>query len=520
MPKLPSLETNELVERAKAGRTSEELFRLLVDSVRDYAIFMLDPSGCVTTWNPGARRIKGYADDEILGRHLSTFYPEADVKAGKCEMELEVASQVGRFEDEGWRLRKDGTRFWANVIISAVRDERGELVGFSKVTRDLTERVRTEEERAARLAAEQANRAKDEFLAMLGHELRNPLAPIVTALQLMKLRGGGELTREQEIIERQVKHMTTLVDDLLDIARVTRGMLELRRRRVEMRAVLAKAIETSSPLLEQRQHHLAVDSPAGEAIVVDGDEARLAQVITNLLVNAAKYTDPGGHIDLTMRRDGADVVVEVKDDGNGIPAEILPVVFDLFVQGAQTPERSTGGLGIGLTLVNRLVALHGGTVGVHSPGIGQGSTFTVRLPLAPPEPSEDEKRISERRGRLAANARRVLVVDDNDDARDLLGDLLAAKGHEVRTAPDPAAALAEARVFAPDVAVLDIGLPGMDGYELARALRDLAPSSSMKLVALTGYGQPSDVERSRAAGFDMHLVKPVDVEKLLACIES
>ena len=245
----------------RVASQNRELFRLLVESVRDYAIFMLDAEGHVTTWNIGAERIKGYRATEILGRHFSIFYPEEEVRAGKCAYELEVAEREGRFEDEGWRIRKDGTRLWANVIISAVRDDAGHLIGFSKVTRDLTERKRGEEERAALLAAEQANHAKDAFLAMLGHELRNPLAPILTALQLLALRSGGALTKEELIIERQVHHMIRLVDDLLDVSRITRGKLELKRDRIYLGDVLAKAIETASPLLEQRMHELTVHQP-------------------------------------------------------------------------------------------------------------------------------------------------------------------------------------------------------------------------------------------------------------------
>jgi PAS domain S-box-containing protein len=373
-----------MTQQLVLGAHSEELFRLLVESVRDYAIFLLDPSGHVATWNTGAERIKGYRADEIIGRHFSAFYPAHEVAAGTCERELELAAREGRFEDEGWRLRKDGSRFWANVIISAVRGRRGELIGFSKVTRDLTERKAVEEERAARHAAEQANRAKDEFLAMLGHELRNPLAPIVTALQLMKLRGQGNLTREQQVIERQVNHMVRLVEDLLDVSRIAKGKLVLKKQVVDVRDIVARAIEIAGPLIEQRRHRVQVDAPPHE-ITVDADEGRLTQIFTNLVTNAAKYTNSGGHLQITVREDkreeDREVAVGVTDDGVGIEPALLPRVFDLFVQGHQSAERAAGGLGIGLTLVRTLTQLHGGTVTAHSDGPGRGSTFTVRLPI-------------------------------------------------------------------------------------------------------------------------------------------
>ena len=495
----------------------EELFRMLVESVRDYAIFLLDPSGRVVTWNAGAERIKGYHADEIIGRHFSAFYSEQEVAAGTCELELEIAAREGRFEDEGWRVRKDGSRFWADVVISAVRDRRGELIFFSKVTRDLTERRAMEEERAARLAAEQANRAKDEFLAMLGHELRNPLAPIVTALQLMKLRGDGTLSKEQQVIERQVSHMVRLVEDLLDVSRISKGKLVLKTQHVDARDVVARAIEIAGPLLDQRRHHVKVDAPPQE-ITALADEGRLTQIFTNLVTNAAKYTPPGGHLQIAVRQEGHEVVVRVIDDGVGIEPQLLPRVFDLFVQSHQSAERAAGGLGIGLTLVRTLVQLHGGTVTAHSDGTGHGSTFTVRLPMVNPADRKPPPGASgglPRPRRPAARAYRVLVVDDNEDALVLLGEALAAAGHEVRTASGPAGALELARQWRPEIAILDIGLPDMDGYELAARLRAELGGSAPRLFALTGYGQHSDRVRIREAGFDAHFVKPVEVQRLL-----
>ena len=504
-------------EETAVGFDSREVLRRLIDSVADYAIFMLDSEGRIATWNNGAQRIKGYAASEIIGKHFSTFYPPEDV--AKCDYELEQARAVGRFEDEGWRVRKDGSQFWANVVISAVRGEHGELIGYSKVTRDLTERRQAEEQRAARQAAEQANRAKDEFLAMLGHELRNPMAPILTALDLLRLRSECP-SRELEIIERQVQYMNHLIEDLLDISRVTRGKLVLKRKRVDLRAVVTSAIEVASPLFEQRHHHLDIETPP-EPIHVEGDEARLIQVFSNLLTNSAKYTDPGGHIKIRFRTVDGQAAVDIVDDGRGISADLLPRVFDLFIQGNQSNEREAGGLGLGLAVVRALVGLHHGAVEAHSAGPGHGSTFTVHLPIA--EAAVEEAPAPRPRSTAFGHVgppRRILLVDDNDDARELLVDALGSVGHEVRGAADPVEALELLQTFSPEIAVLDIGLPVMDGYELATRLRSAMSSSVPRMIALTGYGQPQDEARSAAAGFDVHLVKPVDVRRLLGQIAS
>ncbi|MFT3770924.1 MAG: response regulator [Minicystis sp.] len=390
--------------------------------------------------------------------------------------------------------------------------------------RELTARVATHLQLAAlrqsadqaRREAEAANRLKDEFLAMLGHELRNPLAPIVTALYLMRLRGGSAVERERAVIERQVKHLAQLVDDLLDVSRITRGKIELRRQRVEIAEVVAKAIELSSPLLEQRRHHLTVLVPA-RGLAIDGDPTRLAQVISNLLANAAKYTEAGGHIEVRAERDrGGDVVLHVRDDGIGIVPEMLPRIFELFMQERQALDRSQGGLGLGLAIVRSLVALHGGSVAAHSEGRGRGSDFTVRLPAldpAIPSPSGPAPVIASNRAPVSA-ARRILVVDDNRDAAVLLAESLSELGHTVYVAHDGPSALRMAEEQIPEIGVLDIGLPVMDGYELARRLREQPALGRIRLIAVTGYGQQEDCRRSEEAGFDAHLVKPVPLDRL------
>ena len=377
-----------------------------------------------------------------------------------------------------------------------------------------------EENRAARAAAEGASQAKDEFMAMLGHELRNPISPIVTALQLMKLRGDVKSTKEQNVIERQVQHLVRLVDDLLDISKITRGKVQLDKRPLELSAIVAKAVEMASPLFEQRGHHFSVSVPR-LGMRLDADETRLAQVIANLLTNAAKYTEPGGNITLRAWRDGHEVVVQVKDDGVGIPRELLPRVFDLFVQGYRASDRGQGGLGIGLALVRNLVSLHHGTVTALSDGPGCGSEFVVRLPVVreahAPEPTSAQA--APREPARCALPRRVLVVDDNEDAAELLAEMLDQVGHEVAVATDGPRALAMLDAFQPEVAVLDIGLPVMDGYELAVKLRERLVDVPLRLIAVTGYGQDHDRARSRKAGFELHFVKPLHPDKLITAIE-
>ncbi len=360
-----------------------------------------------------------------------------------------------------------------------------------------------------RLRAESASRAKDEFLAMLGHELRNPLSPILTATQLMRLRGEAVFEKERTVIERQVKHMSRLVDDLLDVSRITRGKVELRRRPLEIADVIAQAVEIASPALEERAHALAVDV-AGNGMVVHADPNRLAQVIGNLLHNAAKYTPHGGSIRVTAHATDSTVAVSVRDSGIGIDPALLPHVFDLFVQGRQGIDRAAGGLGLGLAIARTLVELHGGTIHARSAGEGQGSEMVVELPrYANTRPMV---RSSQSGTYVLGDTRpcRVLVVDDNEDAAFLFSEALRKLGHQVVVAHDGPSALEVARVQPPEIAFLDIGLPVMDGYELGRRLRELG-GAGPKLVAVTGYGHSSDRVRSREAGFDLHLVKPVDL---------
>lgn len=774
-------------EKQRARREAEQL-RLIVQGTIDYAIFMLDPHGHVATWNAGAERIKQYTADEIVGRHFSTFYPQEVIDQGWPGYELKVAAAEGRFEDEGWRVRKDGTTFWANVVITAVKDDHGGLLGFTKVTRDLTGRRQAEadarrlaEESAARWVAHDererlrvtlasigdavistdaegrveflnpvaegslgwasgeaagrplgdvfrilnertrqpvespvakvlregvvvglanhtvliskdgaerpiddsaalavlvdfdstlqkvaslavphfadwvsvdvledtgslrrvavahvdpakvqlahdlhrrfppdpsarpgvwnilrtgkpelvpeitdamlvasvkddellgvvrelglksyigvplavrgkpvgvltfivaesghgydetdlavamdlagraaiaventqlyrelrdADRRKDEFLAVLAHELRNPLAPIRNGLQVLRLAGGGgEMVAEaRSMMERQLAHMVRLVDDLLDVSRITRNKLDLRRERVALATVIHAAVETSRPLIKQSGHTFSVTlTPA--PVYLDADPVRLAQVISNLLTNAAKYTEPGGRITLTAEQHGAEAVVRVKDNGLGIPVEAQPGIFEMFSQVDRNMERAQGGLGIGLTLVRRLTEMHGGTVGVTSEGPGRGSEFTVRIPILT-EVQQGSGGRTTGPGAVAGAKRRILVVDDNRDAAESLGMMLTLMGNEVRTAHDGLAAVEAAEAYRPEMILLDIGLPRMNGYDACRHIRGQAWANGTVIVALTGWGQEEDRRRSQEAGFDDHLVKPVDVDDL------
>jgi signal transduction histidine kinase/ActR/RegA family two-component response regulator len=448
---------------------------------------------------------------DIVGRSIREALPELEGQ-GIRELLDDVYESGERFIGRSHRaLLKRGAageleECFFDFVYQPTFDAHGRVDGIAVVAFEVTALAN------ARRAAEDANRAKDEFLAMLGHELRNPLAPILTALQLLRLRGVQAGERERTIIERQVRHLVSLVDDLLDISRVTRGKIRLNRVPIDLNEVVAKGIELASPLLEQHQHDLDVDMPR-QGLGVMGDPDRLAQVVSNLLTNAAKYTPAGGQIRVAAAVEGEEVVLSVRDTGIGIAGEMLPRIFDLFTQDRQAIDRAQGGLGLGLAIVRSLVALHGGSVLARSKGIGHGSEFVVRLPgtdmaSASPQPT------ASLRSRPPATGLRVLVVDDNEDAATMLAEALADGGHHTATALDGPAALETAAQFKPDVALLDIGLPVMDGFELARQFRSHPGLESTRLVAVTGYGQKHDRRRSAAAGFDAHLIKPVDIAQV------
>jgi signal transduction histidine kinase/CheY-like chemotaxis protein len=370
--------------------------------------------------------------------------------------------------------------------------------------------------RQAEQALSEADRRKDEFLAMLAHELRNPLAPIRSASEVLALKLAAQPAVQGTIgiIRRQVTQLTRLVDDLLDVSRVTQGRIQLDRRPIALADVVASAVEAVEPLVAAKKQRLALAASA-EPLFVDGDLARLTQCVANILTNAAKYTEAAGAIRLRTRAEGREAVVEIQDSGIGIAPRLLPQVFDLFVQGERTIDRSQGGLGIGLSIVKRLVQMHDGEVTAHSDGEGRGSTFTIRLPRIEPPASA-----AAAREHAEAARGRVLVVDDNEDAANSLAMLLQVQGHETSVAYDGTAALQSVASFQPGLVLLDLGLPGMDGYEIARRIRALPESDRIRLVALSGYGQPEDRRRTKAAGFDEHLVKPVDTGALQQVLSS
>jgi PAS domain S-box-containing protein len=495
----------------------EEQFHLLMDCLTDHAIFFLEPDGRVASWNAGAERTFGYPEAEILGQPIARFFRPEDVRQGLPEKELHTAATTGKANDDRWLLRKDGARLWCNGTTTALRDAEGRLRGFAKVVRDRTDQQRLEEalrQRAEELAQE--GRRKDEFLAILAHELRNPLAPISNALQIIRL-GTHDPALVEEVramAQRQVEYMTRLVDDLLDLSRISRGLIQLLKEPVDVAGPVRQAVEGIQPLVRERGLTLSVSLPA-EAVCVEADPARLQQIVGNLLTNAAKYTDPGGSIWLSAGREGDELVLRVRDTGIGIAAEMLPRIFDLFVQAERRLDRSHGGLGVGLTLVRRLVDMHGGSVTAHSDGREKGSEFVVRLPVLvnggkpfpPGQPAGAGAFAS-------ALPRRILVVDDNVDAAETLAVLLRLEGHDVRVATDGPAALDAALADPPEVIILDLGMPGMDGFEVARRLREQPGGKTTLLVALTGWAQEEDRRRCYEAGFDGHLPKPVEPEAL------
>jgi PAS domain S-box-containing protein len=494
----------ERKQTQEALHKSEEHFRLLVESATDYAIFTMDLSGHINSWNPGAERIFGYSEREIMGQPGAILFTPEDRAKGVPEQELQTALNEGSAADERYHLRKGGERFFSSGVTTQLRD--GNIEGFVKIARDLSERKRMED------ALREADRRKDEFLAILAHELRNPLAPIRTSLEIMKRTKSQETTEEAKaVIERQTNQLVHLVDDLLDVSRISRGTIRLQKERLELREVIELALESSRPQLEEKEHHLQVSLPF-KKIELYGDKTRLAQVFLNLLNNAAKYTDPRGEIALTASLEPPNVVIRVKDTGLGIPPQKLPTLFELFTRLERDVSRE--GLGIGLSLVKRLVEMHGGSIEAYSAGEGQGSEFTVRLPVNGHGESTEQNRPTSKSQNQGEQKRRVLLIDDYEPNRKTIARLLKVLGHEVVTASGGEEGLEQCERFNPEVVLLDLNMPGMSGLEVAKRIRAVPKLRQLKLIALTGYGQEQDKERTLQAGFDAHLVKPVDVAEL------
>jgi hypothetical protein len=521
--------TRDMTAR-RAAEENAEIFQLLVSSVRDYAIFMLDPEGHIASWNLGAERIKGYTAPEILGSHFSRFYTEEDLKDGKPARELKIATATGVYEEEGWRVRKDGSLFWASVTITALRDSRGELRGFAKVTRDLTQRRQAEQQRldlvrvqAARDEAEKANQVKDEFMAVLSHELRTPLNAIVGWAHLLRTPGSlpaDQAARGLEAIERNAKIQTQIVSDMLDISRITSGKVRLSPRRIDVREPVAAAVDTVRPAAEAKGIELTA-TPATDPQFVWGDADRLQQVLWNVLSNAVKFTARGGHVDVNLTRVDSRIAIAIRDDGIGIAPEFLPHVFETFRQADSSSSRTHGGLGLGLAITKRLVELHGGDVMAESQGEGRGTTVTIKLPVLPVSAAQwAEADRPPSAARLDGIS--VLVVDDHEDSRELIATMLQGLGATVRDASGASAGFDLLRTHRPDVLVSDLEMPGESGYELIHQVRSLSPEAGglTPAIALTAYARPEDRDRVLAAGFQAHVAKPALPEDLAAAITS
>ena len=536
--------TRDLTERRaheESLRQSEERFRLLVDGVVEYALFMLDANGRVVTWNTGAQRINGYAADEIVGKHLSVFYPRDAVDSGWPEYELQVAAAEGQYQEEGWRVRKDGSRFWAHVTITALRDESGHLRGYAKLTRDLSERQRAqtreeyaalrdqmlEAERAARIEAQRTVHMKDEFLATLSHELRTPLNAILGWTQVLRMRAKGseesQLVQGLTVIERNARAQVQLIDDLLELSRILAGQVRLDVQRVALVDVIRNAMESVQPAADGKGVRLesVLDARRG---IVSGDAARLQQIVWNLLSNAIKFTPKGGRIQVLLERVNSHIEITVSDTGIGISAEFLPHVFGRFTQQDSTPARKYGGLGLGLAISKQLVELHGGSISAKSAGEGKGAAFIVRLPLVlvdggEERPEEDAASVATALPDL--HGTHVLVVDDEADARELIRNVLESQRARVTTLASADEALEFLEASRPDVIVSDVGMAGVDGYQMMRTFREREPKGrTLPAIALTAFARSEDRKRAMLAGYQAHLAKPFDIAEFVLIVAA
>ena len=637
----PTSEKSVMRERSVQRGWEGELFRLLVDNTKDYAVFVVDFDGRVLTWNPGAERVLGYTESEIIGDSSWIFFTPEDRASGVPAAEIRETIAHGRATDDRWHVRKGGRRLWVSGVMTLLRDESGQARACAKVMRDYTEmklaadalresesrlrvaldaaemgtwlwRIPSDEqilddslrrlmgltadekvvtlhqflhavhpEDADRVRAEferclaeggvfnvefrvrwsdgsvhwlsdhgkvfnddagnplfitgacvdittrkhneetlrEADQKKDQFLALLAHELRNPLAPLRNGLQVMRLaHDETTIADTREMMERQLSHLIRLIDDLLDVSRLTENKLHLQRSRITLADVIRNSIESARPSIQAAEHKLSVSLPSEQAYV-DGDLTRLAQVFSNLLTNSAKYTEHGGHIWVSAQQNGTEIEVSVRDDGIGIPPEAIDHIFDMFSQVDRSIERTTGGLGIGLALVRGIVEMHGGTVRAFSEGPGRGSTFTVTLPVSP-QPTDSDHRHTQRIVEPSHARRKTLVVDDNHDSANSMAAFLRLLGHDVQTANDGIEAIEKAERFRPDIILMDIGMPRLNGYEATQRIRKQPWGEQIIIIALTGWGQDADRERSREARCDAHLVKPVSLSDLSELLNS
>jgi len=523
-----------LIQAEEQLRQNAEVFQLLVSAVREYAIFMLDPEGNVATWNAGAQRIKGYTPSEIIGRHFSTFYSEEDKRNRKPERELEIARETGSVEDIGWRLRKDGSRFWANVVITAVYDENGELRGFAKVTRDITDRKQAEEmqralleQREARLqaeeerrhaeasyrAAQEANRAKDEFLMTLSHELRTPMTSILGwSKMLPSLKPGDALFHEAiAAIASGAQLQARLIDDILDVSRIVSGKLRLTPETIDVGRVIKDAVDAVAPTATAKQITITTSLAPNLGEMV-ADATRLQQVIWNLLSNAVKFTQRRGAVQVAARRTSSHIQISVSDNGEGIDLGFLPHIFEPFRQAESPRTRVHGGLGLGLSIVRYITEAHGGTVAAESEGPGKGTTFTVTLPVRAISTPESAVRASFGDTFLHRDRLRdleIVLVEDEEESRKMLTTVLRAAGAKVLAFDSSAAALEAIDQHPPDLVITDIAMPVMDGYAFTRALRKREPK--LKVVALSAFSPDANEQRT----FEAYLLKPIDPFQLV-----
>jgi PAS domain S-box-containing protein len=505
----------DITERKRAEQElyeSRERFQKIVSQAAT-GVVQTDTNHRIILVNQRFCDILGYSEAELLGLSLIDVTAEASRPQTKNAVEHAIHNGSG-FVLEKQYQRKDGSLLWATASVNTLRGSAGEHQGLVAIVIDITDRKLAEDElRSLAAHLSEADHRKTEFLATLAHELRNPLAPIRNGLEVLRLAGNNPATaaKVQDMMQRQLNHMVHLINDLLDVARISSGKVELKKELVELKGIIGDAVESSLALIEAAHHTLDLRVPE-ESLVVHADPTRLNQVLGNLLTNAAKYTAEGGHIELSVHRDGQQVVISVSDTGIGIPAEALPTLFEMFTQVPNNAGRTQGGLGIGLSLVHRLVEMHGGTVTASSAGEGKGSTFIIRLPLVADQQGAPAKSIQdERTANKASRSLKVVIADDNRDAAESLATVLQLGGHKTVIAHDGYEALKQVQENQPEVVILDIGMPGLNGYEVARVIRKTPGLESTVLVALTGWGAQRDQIRAKEAGFDHHLTKPADI---------
>jgi PAS domain S-box-containing protein len=501
-----------------ALRATAEQFHILVDSVEEYAIYMLDPSGNVVTWNKGAQKIKGYTAEEIIGKNFACFYRAEDVAADKPQRNLGEAARRGHFRDEELRVRKDGSTFEAEVVLTALRDADGNIRGYSKVTRDITDQIRSRELEAEKIAAQKASKAKDDFLAALSHELRTPLTPALAAATYLEDNAAKlppEFAEDVQMIKRNVQLQARLIDDLLDLTRITRGKLHLDLESCDAHLVIRNAIETASSAIAAKKLKLSTKLHAKEHCIL-ADCIRLQQVFWNLINNAVKFTSSGGQIAIhTYNDERGRFHFDIADNGIGIEPERLASLFRPFEQADASVTRQFGGLGLGLAISKHLVGLHHGKIEAESRGRSFGATFKVTLNTLPEGVGQTDLRF--RALQRPRKPLRILLVEDHRDTQRTFSRLLTHFGHEVLTAGNKQRALELIGSGNIDVLLCDIGLPDGSGYEVVAHARRKRP---IKAIAITGFGTEEDVRRSNEAGFDSHLVKPVDLQKLQTVLDQ